>query len=194
MLIKSTVSPVSVTLDILGTTVLSRSTNANLCLVFTVCNLDCWWFFLPPQLSNEFLESKQSWRCVYMFEILVSTFPGTCEDKVNGFICNCEAGFSGIRCEEDIDDCQSSPCVNGVYLRGFNCILRKIMHPRNKSVRTFLFVILRCQLVMCPFQNGCNWDTISTLFSRRGNSSFNSMENITIVVFPSCKIIAGSIP
>lgn len=34
-LIKATAIAVSVTLDILGTTVLLRSTNANLCLVFT---------------------------------------------------------------------------------------------------------------------------------------------------------------
>lgn len=91
---------------------------------------------------------------LYVFEILVSPFPGTCEDKVNGFICSCEAGFSGIRCEEDIDDCQPSPCAHGVYLRGDNYILRKIRHPRNNSVRIFLFVIFRCQFVMCPFQNG----------------------------------------
>ena len=37
-LIKATAIAVSVTLDILGTTVLLRSTNANLCLVFTVRN------------------------------------------------------------------------------------------------------------------------------------------------------------
>ena len=36
MLIKSTATSVSVTLDILGTTVLLRSTNANLRLAFTV--------------------------------------------------------------------------------------------------------------------------------------------------------------
>ena len=40
----------------------------------------------------------------------------------------------------------------------------KIIHPRNKSVRIFLFVSLRCQLVMCPFQNGSNWDAISSFF------------------------------
>lgn len=96
---------------------------------------------------------------LYVFEILVSTFPGTCEDKVNGFICGCEAGFSGIRCEEDIDDCQPSPCEHGVYLRGDNYILRNIRHPRNKSVRIFL-----------------KWDAISSLYSRRGNTSFNSVE------------------
>ena len=57
--------------------------------------------------------------------MFVSAFPGTCKDKVNGFICSCEAGFSGVRCEEDIDDCQSSPCVNGVYLTRHNATSKK---------------------------------------------------------------------
>ena len=56
------------------------------------------------------------WILACTFQMFISSFPGACEDQVNGFICNCAGGFSGIRCEEDIDDCQSSPCVNGVYL------------------------------------------------------------------------------
>lgn len=32
---------------------------------------------------------------------------------MNGFRCSCPAGFTGDRCETDIDDCQGDPCLNG---------------------------------------------------------------------------------
>ncbi|NXX60715.1 CRUM1 protein, partial [Scopus umbretta] len=38
---------------------------------------------------------------------------GTCEDLFNSFSCACSAGWQGLLCESNIDDCQSSPCVHG---------------------------------------------------------------------------------
>ncbi|XP_023794148.1 protein crumbs homolog 2 isoform X3 [Cyanistes caeruleus] len=38
---------------------------------------------------------------------------GTCEDLFNSFRCGCSAGWAGQRCEDNIDDCQPSPCVHG---------------------------------------------------------------------------------
>ncbi|NXV77696.1 CRUM1 protein, partial [Atlantisia rogersi] len=38
---------------------------------------------------------------------------GTCEDLFNSFRCACSAGWGGLLCESNIDDCQSSPCVHG---------------------------------------------------------------------------------
>ena len=40
---------------------------------------------------------------------------GTCIDStnVNGYICQCTAGFTGILCETNIDECASNPCFNG---------------------------------------------------------------------------------
>ena len=35
-------------------------------------------------------------------------------DKVNNFTCVCPAGFTGVKCEENIDECLSSSCVNGM--------------------------------------------------------------------------------
>ncbi|NXD62089.1 CRUM1 protein, partial [Eolophus roseicapillus] len=38
---------------------------------------------------------------------------GTCEDLFNSFSCACSAGWEGLLCEANIDDCQSNPCVHG---------------------------------------------------------------------------------
>lgn len=50
---------------------------------------------------------------------------GTCHDAVNSFVCTCNDGFEGERCETDVDDCKSSPCSNGAtctdYVNSFVC-------------------------------------------------------------------------
>ncbi|XP_033115647.1 protein jagged-1-like, partial [Anneissia japonica] len=38
---------------------------------------------------------------------------GTCLDGVNGYLCQCSAGWTGQNCEVDIDECASVPCQNG---------------------------------------------------------------------------------
>ncbi|KAK2535280.1 Crb2 [Columba livia] len=38
---------------------------------------------------------------------------GTCQDLFNAFSCACSAGWAGLLCESNIDDCQSDPCVHG---------------------------------------------------------------------------------
>ncbi|NXL56514.1 CRUM1 protein, partial [Chordeiles acutipennis] len=38
---------------------------------------------------------------------------GTCQDLFNSFSCACSAGWGGLLCESNIDDCQPSPCVHG---------------------------------------------------------------------------------
>ena len=38
---------------------------------------------------------------------------GTCVDRINGYKCQCQPGYTGIDCDVDIDECQSPPCFNG---------------------------------------------------------------------------------
>ncbi|XP_065529895.1 sushi, nidogen and EGF-like domain-containing protein 1 isoform X4 [Lathamus discolor] len=38
---------------------------------------------------------------------------GQCKDRIAEFLCLCEPGYTGQRCESDTDECQSEPCKNG---------------------------------------------------------------------------------
>ncbi|KAL9952638.1 hypothetical protein ACROYT_G039916 [Oculina patagonica] len=38
---------------------------------------------------------------------------GACIDQVNGYVCNCQAGYGGTRCQTNINECSSNPCLNG---------------------------------------------------------------------------------
>jgi hypothetical protein len=49
---------------------------------------------------------------------------GTCTASGTGYVCTCAPGWTGINCQTDIDECASSPCLNGVCLdqvNGYNC-------------------------------------------------------------------------
>ena len=52
---------------------------------------------------------------------------GDCKDLVNRYECVCKAGFRGINCEQNINDCKSdSSCYNGGTcidgINSFSCI------------------------------------------------------------------------
>ncbi|XP_048342016.1 delta-like protein 1 [Sphaerodactylus townsendi] len=36
-----------------------------------------------------------------------------CVDLGNSYICQCQAGFTGRHCDDNVDDCASFPCLNG---------------------------------------------------------------------------------
>jgi hypothetical protein len=38
---------------------------------------------------------------------------GDCSLKGDGYLCTCDDGFTGTRCQTNIDDCTPNPCMNG---------------------------------------------------------------------------------
>nr|XP_060465550.1 sushi, von Willebrand factor type A, EGF and pentraxin domain-containing protein 1 [Panthera onca] len=38
---------------------------------------------------------------------------GTCQQLGRGYVCLCPSGYTGLKCETDIDECSSLPCLNG---------------------------------------------------------------------------------
>ncbi|XP_076145380.1 sushi, von Willebrand factor type A, EGF and pentraxin domain-containing protein 1 isoform X2 [Alosa pseudoharengus] len=42
---------------------------------------------------------------------------GICEEVGVGYVCTCQPGFTGAKCESDIDECESEPCQNGGLCR-----------------------------------------------------------------------------
>ena len=48
--------------------------------------------------------------CINEDEESVCLNSGTCQDHLEAFTCECATGFQGLTCEQNIDDCMSSPC------------------------------------------------------------------------------------
>ncbi|VDO56932.1 unnamed protein product [Brugia timori] len=50
-------------------------------------------------------------------------------DELNGYHCECLAGFTGRQCATNINECESSPCENGAscidHINGFECVCRR---------------------------------------------------------------------
>ena len=43
----------------------------------------------------------------------------TCNDGINSFTCTCRPGFTGGKCEIEMNECASTPCQNGGYCYDF---------------------------------------------------------------------------
>ena len=35
------------------------------------------------------------------------------QDGIAAYTCNCDPGWTGMDCDEDIDECEPAPCLNG---------------------------------------------------------------------------------
>lgn len=50
---------------------------------------------------------------------------GNCTDQVNGYVCECIPGYTGVMCETEINEFESSPCSHGVChdeINAYQCV------------------------------------------------------------------------
>eukprot|EP00494_Astrolonche_serrata_P031046 UN31315 len=53
-----------------------------------------------------------------------SCINGTCIDGLDGYTCDCDLGYEGETCDENIDHCEENGCINGTCidgLEGYTC-------------------------------------------------------------------------
>ena len=67
--------------------------------------------FLSTNTLCLFVKAKNC-ICLDDCEEMTCYNKGTCLDDLFSFICECNAGFTGARCETNIDECQGSICHN----------------------------------------------------------------------------------
>ena len=52
-------------------------------------------------------------------------YDGTCQDVVDGYICLCNHGYTGVLCETDVNECSSLPCMHSAnctdIVNGYLC-------------------------------------------------------------------------
>ncbi|XP_069053640.1 sushi, nidogen and EGF-like domain-containing protein 1 isoform X2 [Lepisosteus oculatus] len=81
-----------------------------------------------PRATHSICGSQGSWSqppvCEEIDECLSQPClnGGTCRDRIATYLCDCEEGFIGTRCEIELNECLSEPCKHGgscVDQRGF---------------------------------------------------------------------------
>ncbi|PVD19033.1 hypothetical protein C0Q70_21592 [Pomacea canaliculata] len=66
-----------------------------------------------------------------MCDVISCNNSGVCTGNSTHFHCACLPGFTGSHCEVDVNDCASSPCVNGLCVDevgGYTCYCRPGFH------------------------------------------------------------------
>ncbi|XP_033624934.1 fibropellin-1-like [Asterias rubens] len=81
-----------------------------------------------PCYSNETcMDEINGYRClrVNQCDYTPCQNNASCVDDYPGFICVCMSGYGGKTCDEDTDECESSPCLHGTcvdHLNGYSCL------------------------------------------------------------------------
>lgn len=65
---------------------------------------------------SQYIETEWSWTQKISIELFRFRFKGACVDRVNGYTCQCQQGYTGYDCNVEINECQPSPCVHGKFV------------------------------------------------------------------------------
>ncbi|KAJ3584915.1 hypothetical protein NHX12_013638 [Muraenolepis orangiensis] len=93
-----------------GTTTVTGATAIQHCSSFSSS-------FLPKEESAtsppETVANHQDYQVFHECFLNPCQNKGTCEEVGAGYVCTCMPGFTGAKCESDVDECDSAPCQNG---------------------------------------------------------------------------------
>ena len=71
---------------------------------------------------------------------------GLCTDGINNYSCRCDPGYVGRHCDQNQDECASSPCVNGMNTYLHMCF-RVCLLFENRSITAVGVVIAAAAVV-----------------------------------------------
>jgi len=102
-----------------------------------------YWNFTTTKATTFYLKATDVCLASSTFNFTVSLVSCQCQNngscsplkpRGSGFYsCNCPPGFKGAKCETNIDDCQSYPCSQGIFIDFYEMIfihrINYFMHP-----------------------------------------------------------------
>ena len=71
---------------------------------------------------------------------------GLCTDGINNYSCRCDPGYVGRHCDQNQDECASSPCVHGMNTYLHMCF-RVCLLFQNRSITAVAVVIAAAAVV-----------------------------------------------
>lgn len=93
---------------------------------------------------------------------------GECQERVGGYVCECDPGFTGVNCETDINECETNPCVNGTCTNlqnAYSCSCNPGWSGTN-----------------CDVQENVDLAADQDSFLRSGNNNTNEGANLNLII------------
>ena len=84
---------------------------------------------------------------------------GNCSNNIDNFTCECTPGYTGVNCENDLDECESSPCNDNGWnhcindINKYKCICAAGYSGENCEGKLTLRLILLLSKILSFFEH-----------------------------------------